>query len=271
VMYCCQCGTQMPDDSAFCHKCGAKAVRVERKDAERGAAVSAPPPKAAIRRGYCELCGQELGVNEKMRGLAAHENCRTRVSEAPPRAPAVEGEGPASRVHDGSAAGVSGGPRAEAQSGPRPRRRVARTGFKWLPILGGAVVGGVLVTLYVLVTNPAFVVTSTAGEVTVDYDVALVMMILASAFVAGVTASLWTNWRGGAHGCLSGMIVGFGAELYLMVQGNDALLDYFRSPQSGIVIDVELSSSFILFMTIRLILAVGIGALGGLLGERIRR
>jgi ribosomal protein S14 len=33
------------------------------------AAVSPATPN------YCEVCGQELGVNEKLRGLAAHEKC----------------------------------------------------------------------------------------------------------------------------------------------------------------------------------------------------
>jgi hypothetical protein len=37
---------------------------------------------------------------------------------------------------------ASGSPQAAAQSRPRWRLRVARMGFKWLPILGGAVVGG---------------------------------------------------------------------------------------------------------------------------------
>jgi hypothetical protein len=43
------------------------------------AAATSPP----VQRGYCERCGQELGVNEKMMGLTAHQRCPTPASEAP--------------------------------------------------------------------------------------------------------------------------------------------------------------------------------------------
>jgi len=48
--------------------------------------VRSPPPQAATAptgRGYCQRCGQELGVNEKMRGLTVHEMCPTPAFGAP--------------------------------------------------------------------------------------------------------------------------------------------------------------------------------------------
>lgn len=38
---------------------------------------------AQTRPGYCERCGQELGVDEKMRGLTVHERCPSPVEETP--------------------------------------------------------------------------------------------------------------------------------------------------------------------------------------------
>jgi len=274
-MYCSQCGTEVPNDSAFCHRCGARVISIERDDAVTGAAVSAPAPRAATRRGHCERCGQELGVNEKMRGLTAHGNCPSRVSEAPPRAPAAEEKGAESRVHHGSAAGASGGPQAAAQSRPRWRLRLARTGLKWLPTLGGAVVGGALLVLYVLAADPGFHVTPdrgfvvTSDRVQVPVENALIVMTVACAFVGGITAGLWANWRGGTHGTFSGMIVGGGGYLYIVVQTGNALLDYSRSHLVGIV-DIIPSSMLSIFFISAIPAAVA-GALGGLLGERMRR
>jgi len=61
---------------------------------ETGASVPAVPPapdaaegSPSIRRGYCNVCGQELGVNEKMRGLTVHQRCPMPVAEAPAAAP----------------------------------------------------------------------------------------------------------------------------------------------------------------------------------------
>jgi hypothetical protein len=65
------------------------------------------------------------------------------------------------------------------------------------------------------------------------------------------------------------MIVGGGGYLYIVVQTGNALLDYFRSHLVGIV---ELSpSSMLSLLFISAIPAAVAGALGGLLGERIRR
>jgi len=170
---------------------------------------------------------------------------------------------------------ASGSPQAETPPRPRPRLWMARTGLKWLPMLGGAVVGGALLVLYVLAADPdfhvtpepGFVVTSERIEVTFEY--ALVVMTLACAFVGGVTAGLWANWRGGTNGLFSGMIVGGGGYFYIMVQIGDALLDYSRSHLVGIV---ELSPSSVLYVFfIDVVLAAVAGALGGLLGERMRR
>jgi len=74
-LYCQQCGTQVPQSNLFCHKCGAEVASAKRGNLQIIGAASKPTSEAATRRGYCQRCGQELGVDEKMRGLAAHERC----------------------------------------------------------------------------------------------------------------------------------------------------------------------------------------------------
>jgi hypothetical protein len=79
-MYCSKCKAQIPDDAAFCQACGSKVVVTEGGVTTTGspqdAMVTRAPSGGPQRRaGYCEVCGQELGVNEKMRGLSAHQKC----------------------------------------------------------------------------------------------------------------------------------------------------------------------------------------------------
>lgn len=96
-MYCWQCGTQVPDDSVFCHQCGARVHRAETKEEGTRAQVSSPVSQAASAhtlRGYRERRGQGIGVNEKIRPLTIHEVCSTPTPAAPPQALAAEGEGP---------------------------------------------------------------------------------------------------------------------------------------------------------------------------------
>ena len=88
--YCTRCGTLAPQSSLFCHKCGAEVAPAQRNGAKTSAAGSKPAPKAPLKRGYCDLCGQELGVNEKMRGLTAHDRCPTPAAEAPASAPTTD-------------------------------------------------------------------------------------------------------------------------------------------------------------------------------------
>jgi hypothetical protein len=100
-MYCPQCRTQVPDDSVFCHECGSRTYRGETKKEGTEAQVSSAVPQelsGESSRGYSERCGQELGVNEKMRGLTVHDGCPTPGPEAPPQAVASEGEGAASPI-----------------------------------------------------------------------------------------------------------------------------------------------------------------------------
>jgi len=89
-MDCPQCKAQVSDDAVFCQECGAR-VAVP----EEGAATTQSPqvvmgtqaPSGGQRRaGYCEVCGQELGVNEKLRGLTVHERCPSPVGETPVQA-----------------------------------------------------------------------------------------------------------------------------------------------------------------------------------------
>jgi hypothetical protein len=45
-MYCSQCGTELPNDSTFCHRCGARVVGVDTEGAEANAAPSRSEPRA---------------------------------------------------------------------------------------------------------------------------------------------------------------------------------------------------------------------------------
>lgn len=100
-MYCSECGTQIPDGAAFCQGCGTRVnVSIDSEAAEAGPAVVPPAaqPTGAnrARPGYCERCGRELGVNEKLRGLTAHEQCPAPVTQAPAAARPVSMTPPAS-------------------------------------------------------------------------------------------------------------------------------------------------------------------------------
>jgi hypothetical protein len=47
-MYCSRCGTQVPDDSVFCHECGARVASAEAQEEQPTAPVGpAPPPRTA--------------------------------------------------------------------------------------------------------------------------------------------------------------------------------------------------------------------------------
>lgn len=85
--HCTRCGTLVPQSSLFCHKCGAEVAPAQRDGTQTSAAASKPVPKAPLKRGYCDLCGQELEVNEKLRGLTTHQRCPTPAPEAPASAP----------------------------------------------------------------------------------------------------------------------------------------------------------------------------------------
>jgi len=74
-LYCQQCRTEVPQSNLFCHKCGAEVASAKRGNLQIIGAASKPTSEAATRRGYCQRCGQELGVKEKMRGLTVHERC----------------------------------------------------------------------------------------------------------------------------------------------------------------------------------------------------
>ena len=91
--HCTRCGTLAPQSSLFCHKCGAGVAPANRGNVQIIGAASSPVPEAAIRRGYCQRCGQELGVDEKMRGLAVHKRCAMLASEAPAVAPVTDAAG----------------------------------------------------------------------------------------------------------------------------------------------------------------------------------
>jgi ribosomal protein L40E len=73
--HCTRCGTLLPQSSLYCHKCGSEVASATTNDAQTAADASEPGPQAALKRGYCGRCGQELGVNEKVRGFTVHEKC----------------------------------------------------------------------------------------------------------------------------------------------------------------------------------------------------
>jgi hypothetical protein len=115
-LYCPQCGTQVPQSSLFCHKCGAEVASAKRGNVQIIGAASKPTSETAIRRGYCQRCGQELGVDEKVRGLAIHERCPAPIVEAPAATPATDTIG-----GDRSAATAPAAPDASV-GGPSPTR-----------------------------------------------------------------------------------------------------------------------------------------------------
>jgi predicted amidophosphoribosyltransferase len=114
--HCTRCGTLAPPSSLFCHGCGAEVASVKRDNIQTIATAGNPASGAAIRRGYCGVCGQELGVNEKMRGLAVHERCAMPAFEAPASTPATDTAGAR-----GSGATAPTAPDA-AVGGPSPTR-----------------------------------------------------------------------------------------------------------------------------------------------------
>jgi RNA polymerase subunit RPABC4/transcription elongation factor Spt4 len=114
--HCARCGTLAPQSSLFCHKCGAEVASAKRGNVQIIGAASNPAPEAAIRRGYCQRCGQELGVDEKMRGLTVHKRCAMSAFEAPASTPTTDTAGAR-----GSGATAPTAPDA-AVGGPSPTR-----------------------------------------------------------------------------------------------------------------------------------------------------
>jgi hypothetical protein len=101
-MRCSQCKTELPDDSAFCHSCGARVLVNEEDRSGAGLPASASAsqePNGSPGRGYCKRCGQELGVNEKVRGLTVHVKCPTPTPSAPPETGTAAIETAASSGH----------------------------------------------------------------------------------------------------------------------------------------------------------------------------
>lgn len=79
-------------------------------------------------------------------------------------------------------------------------------------------------------------------------------------FATGLIAGAWTHWRGAFHGALAAMLVFFGNTTYGFVIGiTYGLASPFLVPE---FLPIFLITGFFFF---------GIGALGGFVGERIRR
>jgi hypothetical protein len=87
-VYCSECGTAITASSRFCHGCGAEVATLKGENAQAIVPADSLTPEAPVGQGYCAVCGLDLGVNEKLRGLAAHETCATPAFEASADTPA---------------------------------------------------------------------------------------------------------------------------------------------------------------------------------------
>jgi len=87
-VYCSECGAAITASGRFCHGCGAAVATLKGEDAQAAAPADSLTPEAPAGQGCCAFCGLELGVNEKMQGLAVHERCATPAFEASADTPA---------------------------------------------------------------------------------------------------------------------------------------------------------------------------------------
>ena len=69
-MYCSQCGTQVPDDAAFCHECGAKVLSAESEKEGTSAQVGPPTPQAAASTSAPHVAGPAAAVAAARRPAA---------------------------------------------------------------------------------------------------------------------------------------------------------------------------------------------------------
>lgn len=117
--------------------------------------------------------------------------------------------------------------------------------LKWLPIVVAAIVGIGLMLLLGFALDPVALGTI-LGIGTVCY------------FVTGLIAGAWARWRGPVHGVYAAMLAWFGNLIYSFVIG----IAY--GPASRV-------PGFFIAVFVVGIIAIGIGALGGFVGERLRR
>ena len=119
------------------------------------------------------------------------------------------------------------------------------SGLKWLPIVVAAIVGIALMFLLGFVLNKV-TLGSMLGIGAVSY------------LVTGLIAGAWAHWRGWAHGMFAGILVWFGNLIYSFVTG----VAYGPASQvPGFFLGIFMAGVF----------AIGIGGLGGFVGDRIRR
>lgn len=124
--------------------------------------------------------------------------------------------------------------------------------LRWWPIVAAAIAGIALVGLLGVASYPVV-------SVTTDEDIFIRPWVaLLGYFAAGLIASFSADWKGAAHGAFSAMLVWFGIMIYSFVAG----IAYGPASQEP---------EFPMVVVIAGALAIGIGSLGGFVGERMRR
>jgi hypothetical protein len=123
--------------------------------------------------------------------------------------------------------------------------------MRWPSIVGGAVIGIALM----LVVSFAFGL-SNSGTTDGGTWAALIAAGAFCYLVAGFVAGVWANWRGAGHGVAAGLMVWLTNLVYLFITGVAYGPGY---------------ESLMPLVFIGGIFALGIGALGGFIGGRIRR
>ena len=122
--------------------------------------------------------------------------------------------------------------------------------LKWLPIVISAVIGIALMLLLGFIIPLG---TTLGGLLAITLGIGFL-----SYFASGLIAGAWAGWRGPSHGLFAGLLIWFANLIYGFITG----VAYGPASQG---------LSFILGILLSGIFAIAIGALGGFVGERIRR
>lgn len=125
--------------------------------------------------------------------------------------------------------------------------------LEWLPVVVAAIVGIALMFLLGFAINLIIPVdTSLEGWLTITWGIGIFCY-----FTTGLIAGAWTNWKGATYGGFAAMVVWFVNLIYSFV--------------IGIAYGLAYGPVFFLGVFIVGLFMMGIGALGGFVGERIRR
>lgn len=125
--------------------------------------------------------------------------------------------------------------------------------LKWLPVVVAAIVGIALMRLLGFALPPPI-----PSDITLKSVMATILGIgVFCYFVAGVIAGAWANWKGYGYGALAAVLVFLGNLAYSFAIGTPY---------------IDLSHPFLSLLGVFIagLFAMGIGTLGGFVGERIR-